>query len=126
MKPRIFYHYFFYKLFKLLQERTWPAFTWTAAILAMVALELWVMISLVGGVGYLFGRELFAGDVAWTFLGVFAVMLLGLKVLIFSRENVLTKYSEMFDKWSVKEHQKYMSGVFGMGCLFVLHAMSWN
>lgn len=125
MKPDIFYHYLFYKLFKLLQERTSPAFTWTATILTMVALQLWAMISLIEALGYVFGKELLTDNNIWTFVGMFAIMLLGLNILIFNGGNRLLTYTQMFEKWEANEHNRYMNVLQVAGYTLVLHAVVW-
>lgn len=125
MKIDTFYHYLFYKLFKLLQARTSSTFTWIATVFAMVALEIWAMISVIGGVGYIFGIELFSDNNIWTFLVMFAVMLLGLNMLIFSGGNRWLMRREMFDSWPATEHTKYGDVVSIAGYVLVIHTVIW-
>lgn len=126
MKPGMVYYYLFYKLFKSLQHRSPPVFTFTATILAMVALEVWAMISLIGSVGYLFGRELLTDANTWTVVGIFAVMLIGLNMLIFTDKPRIAAYNKIFDAWQVKEHERYGNVLQVVGYSLVANAALWS
>ena len=126
MKPGMFYYYLFYKLFKCLQLRTSSRFTFIATILAMVALQLWAMISVIGSVGYLFGKELLTDANTWTVVGMFAVMLIGLNMLIFSDKTRLAEYKKEFDAWQAKEHDKYLNVLQVVGYGLVANSVWWS
>jgi hypothetical protein len=125
MKIDTFYHYLFYKIFKLLMQRTSAGFTWIATILVIVAMEMWAMIALIGGVGYLFERELFTDNNIWTFSITFAIMLLVLNMLIFGGRKKLSMQKEAFDNWPVTEHTKYSEVVSVLSYVLVIHSVIW-
>jgi hypothetical protein len=119
MKLKLGYYYFFYKLYKFFLNgpSNWLS-DWKAGI-SMLALEIWLGISIVGYISIALKKDIFPNDrFHFSIIAPF-VLLVAIKYIFFLHDDTWKEYAQMFDRWPKRKNRAGTIVVWGIVLLIV-------